>query len=73
MGGPALTVWLFQLSWLSVFIRQVHTVNKGPVCSLSQTDLNKAFSQGLVAWDEQTGGVVGEGGAGVGGGSITCR
>lgn len=41
------------------------TQYKGPVFSLSQTDLNKAFSQSLVACDEQTGGVVGGGGGGV--------
>lgn len=40
------------------------TQYKGPVFSLSQTDLNKAFSQSLVACDEQTGGVVGGAGGG---------
>ena len=41
------------------------TQYKVPVFSLSQTDQNKAFSQSLVACDEQTGGVVGGGGGGV--------
>lgn len=66
VGGPALTVCPPPPVKLALCLHDYEfTQYKGPVFSLSQTDLNKAFSQSLVACDEQTGGVVGGGGGGV--------
>lgn len=48
------------------------TQHKGPVFSLSQTDLKKAFSWSLVACDEPMGGVVWVAALVVGGGWGGC-